>query len=250
MNNIYINTNPHINQKHPQYMTQGTCYTNTASFPPLTPSTPLGNTPTNLSPQFTNDSYPLDSRNFSPEQKQAIIHHLMITKSSIPVKLYPHVPCKFYQQGACQAGANCPFSHNLNTCRERPVCKYFQRGHCKFGAKCCNVHPTNNGSGASDSLPLSPISPTFHNHPTTTDIDYTYSNATNNSNFFYNDPSSITGEGNNNNANKFPTTDMQDPFPFDMDEGLEYIPGELSELLTPLQIAHRRRSSERGPHAY
>lgn len=37
-----------------------------------------------------------------------------------------HVPCKFFRQGACQAGAACPFSHDLGAAAEN-VCKYFAK---------------------------------------------------------------------------------------------------------------------------
>ncbi|KIH93374.1 spindle poison sensitivity protein [Sporothrix brasiliensis 5110] len=50
-----------------------------------------------------------------------------------------HVPCKFFRQGACQAGNSCPFSHDIGTAIET-VCKYFAKGNCKFGPKCANMH--------------------------------------------------------------------------------------------------------------
>ncbi|KAH7327730.1 hypothetical protein B0I35DRAFT_447899 [Stachybotrys elegans] len=50
-----------------------------------------------------------------------------------------HVPCKFFRQGACQAGNSCPFSHDLGAAAEN-ICKYFAKGNCKFGPKCANVH--------------------------------------------------------------------------------------------------------------
>ncbi|CAN8104672.1 unnamed protein product [Discula destructiva] len=50
-----------------------------------------------------------------------------------------HVPCKFFRQGACQAGAACPFGHDLGAASET-VCKYFAKGNCKFGPKCANIH--------------------------------------------------------------------------------------------------------------
>lgn len=37
-----------------------------------------------------------------------------------------HVPCKFFRQGACQAGDACPFSHDLGAAAEN-VCKYFAK---------------------------------------------------------------------------------------------------------------------------
>ena len=56
-----------------------------------------------------------------------------------------HVPCKFFRQGACTAGQNCPFSHSLEPEMEMRVCKYFQRGNCKFGARCALAHVLPNG---------------------------------------------------------------------------------------------------------
>ncbi|KAK3345826.1 hypothetical protein B0T25DRAFT_460843 [Lasiosphaeria hispida] len=55
-----------------------------------------------------------------------------------------HVPCKFFRQGACQAGNACPFSHDLGTASET-VCKYFAKGNCKFGPKCANIHMLPDG---------------------------------------------------------------------------------------------------------
>ncbi|KAK3367828.1 hypothetical protein B0H63DRAFT_529536 [Podospora didyma] len=55
-----------------------------------------------------------------------------------------HVPCKFFRQGACQAGTACPFSHDLGQAAEN-VCKYFAKGNCKFGPKCANIHVLPDG---------------------------------------------------------------------------------------------------------
>ncbi|KAF8461096.1 hypothetical protein BDZ91DRAFT_387568 [Kalaharituber pfeilii] len=51
-----------------------------------------------------------------------------------------HVPCKFFRQGACQAGKACPFSHSADPASDQAPCKYFQKGNCKFGAKCALAH--------------------------------------------------------------------------------------------------------------
>ncbi|KAI1610018.1 hypothetical protein EDD37DRAFT_640017 [Exophiala viscosa] len=51
-----------------------------------------------------------------------------------------HVPCKFFRQGACQAGSACPFSHSLDSTGHQAPCKYFMKGNCKFGAKCALAH--------------------------------------------------------------------------------------------------------------
>ncbi|KAM0460050.1 hypothetical protein ACHAPV_000302 [Trichoderma viride] len=55
-----------------------------------------------------------------------------------------HVPCKFFRQGACQAGTACPFSHDLGSAAEN-ICKYFAKGNCKFGPKCANIHVLPDG---------------------------------------------------------------------------------------------------------
>ncbi|KAI5460348.1 hypothetical protein BGZ63DRAFT_246268 [Mariannaea sp. PMI_226] len=55
-----------------------------------------------------------------------------------------HVPCKFFRQGACQAGSACPFSHDLGAAAET-ICKYFAKGNCKFGPKCANIHVLPDG---------------------------------------------------------------------------------------------------------
>ncbi|KAJ6009747.1 hypothetical protein N7499_004853 [Penicillium canescens] len=51
-----------------------------------------------------------------------------------------HVPCKFFRQGACQAGPACPFLHSTDAGIDYAPCKYFTKGNCKFGAKCALAH--------------------------------------------------------------------------------------------------------------
>ncbi|KAI9816565.1 MAG: hypothetical protein M1827_001697 [Pycnora praestabilis] len=56
-----------------------------------------------------------------------------------------HVPCKFFRQGACQAGKACPFLHTIDTTFDVTPCKYFAKGNCKFGAKCALAHVLPDG---------------------------------------------------------------------------------------------------------
>lgn len=74
--------------------------------------------------------------------QKALIKEMLIKKSGAEVKKrYVHVPCKFFRQGACQAGEDCPFSHSVNVLTaEQTPCKYFEKGNCKFGDKCVNAH--------------------------------------------------------------------------------------------------------------
>ncbi|KAJ5114610.1 Zinc finger CCCH-type, partial [Penicillium alfredii] len=51
-----------------------------------------------------------------------------------------HVPCKFFRQGACQAGPACPFLHSTDAAVDYAPCKYFTKGNCKFGTKCALAH--------------------------------------------------------------------------------------------------------------
>jgi CCCH-type zinc finger/Zinc finger C-x8-C-x5-C-x3-H type (and similar) len=62
-----------------------------------------------------------------------------VPSSSPSNKNLSHVPCKFFKQGACQAGNSCPFSHTMEAVDQSP-CKYFQKGNCKFGTKCALAH--------------------------------------------------------------------------------------------------------------
>ncbi|KAL1836417.1 hypothetical protein VTJ49DRAFT_5167 [Mycothermus thermophilus] len=87
-----------------------------------------------------------------------------------------HVPCKFYRQGACQAGNACPFSHDLTAASET-ICKYFAKGNCKFGPKCANIHVLPDGRrinygkngvtiGAPPGVPLGArVNPTTYHQP-------------------------------------------------------------------------------------
>jgi len=49
-------------------------------------------------------------------------HHILDTS---------HVPCKFFRQGACQAGSACPFSHDISANADS-VCKYFAKVSCSL----------------------------------------------------------------------------------------------------------------------
>ncbi|TKA60104.1 hypothetical protein B0A55_11522 [Friedmanniomyces simplex] len=66
-----------------------------------------------------------------------------------------HVPCKFFLQGACQAGRMCPFSHDLESTTRPAPCKYFAKGGCKFGRKCALLHITPDGTIVNRLPPLS-----------------------------------------------------------------------------------------------
>lgn len=61
------------------------------------------------------------------------------------------VPCKFFRNGGCSAGASCAFSHTLPDDPNAPdadgvgsgtnvICQWFLRGNCRFGAKCALAH--------------------------------------------------------------------------------------------------------------
>lgn len=50
-------------------------------------------------------------------------NHCMLT---VDLEDTSHVPCKFFRQGACQAGKACPFSHDLAATVDN-VCKYFAK---------------------------------------------------------------------------------------------------------------------------
>lgn len=47
-----------------------------------------------------------------------------------------HVPCKFFRQGACQAGTACPFSHSMDPMNQQAPCKYFMKVLVLFSTGC------------------------------------------------------------------------------------------------------------------
>ncbi|KAI5837346.1 hypothetical protein DFP73DRAFT_487499 [Morchella snyderi] len=85
-----------------------------------------------------------------------------------------HVPCKFFRQGACQAGKACPFSHNLDPSTDQAPCKYFSKGNCKFGIKCALAHilpdgrkinrPSFNNGGGHGQIQFSRMDTSHTNH--------------------------------------------------------------------------------------
>ncbi|KAI9800225.1 MAG: hypothetical protein M1825_004209 [Sarcosagium campestre] len=81
-----------------------------------------------------------------------------------------HVPCKFFRQGACQAGKACPFSHSTDGTNTQTPCKYFAKGNCKFGAKCALAHILPDGRRVNRPLGGGPLNlgnrvnpETYHN---------------------------------------------------------------------------------------
>jgi hypothetical protein len=66
-----------------------------------------------------------------------------------------HVPCKFYRQGACQAGKACPFLHSDEPITERAPCKYFTKvAHPRTPARQLLTHRRATASLARNALLL------------------------------------------------------------------------------------------------
>merc|ERR1712216_913988 len=59
-----------------------------------------------------------------------------------------HIPCKFFSQGACWKGTDCPLSHDPKDAAPRPLmlkkaemCRFFaEGGGCIRGAACTYAH--------------------------------------------------------------------------------------------------------------
>lgn len=85
------------------------------------------------------------------------------------------MPCKFFRQGACQAGNSCPFSHEMNLTIKNQPCKYFQKGNCKFGVKCALAHVLLDGRKITQkSIPSNNHNHTYSksNSPSQSDVNY------------------------------------------------------------------------------
>ncbi|KAJ5219806.1 hypothetical protein N7468_009010 [Penicillium chermesinum] len=54
----------------------------------------------------------------------AVLYGFILSNSMVDTK---HVPCKFFRQGACQAGPACPFLHSTDAAVEYTPCKYFTK---------------------------------------------------------------------------------------------------------------------------
>ncbi|CEP61946.1 Lee1p LALA0_S04e04236g [Lachancea lanzarotensis] len=230
------------------------------------------------------------SQSFSLNHQRAIFEHRLITKNSGPQKNYSHVPCRFFRQGACQAGDSCPFSHSLNpNAADATPCKYFERGHCRFGSKCANAHilsdgtrlnpprPFHQGQGHGNGnknsnsgppapmpiplrdIPLSQLTKpkifpsatsqlqSFSNNSSTrattsaasTPNIQQYSAMGSNTSYF----APFTPQQQQQLANDFALIEEdEDDVGLDFD-GEDFIPGELSDLLTPKELERRNSRS-------
>lgn len=71
----------------------------------------------------------------TPARSAFRIHSLIVALRT--AKDLSHVPCKFFRQGSCTAGA-CPFSHQINApgaAQTKAICQWYSKGNCKFGHK-------------------------------------------------------------------------------------------------------------------
>lgn len=96
-----------------------------ATMSPTTPSQGRFEGP--RSPPSKSGSSPLQRHNkplYAFAMHNAIRHSA--DRSIFSIADTSHVPCKFFRQGACQAGSACPFSHDLGSAAET-VCKYFAK---------------------------------------------------------------------------------------------------------------------------
>ncbi|ORZ03003.1 hypothetical protein BCR43DRAFT_482570 [Syncephalastrum racemosum] len=105
-------------------------------------------------------------------------HHRAVSARQLQQQNKPanlsHVPCKFFKQGTCTAGANCLFSHSQSLTNESAVCKYFLRGNCKFGSKCALLHtlsPENSGNNPKHRQIVTAVSPSNDNSNNTANAD-------------------------------------------------------------------------------
>ncbi|AAS51982.1 ADR062Wp [Eremothecium gossypii ATCC 10895] len=159
---------------------------------------------------------------FTAQHQKAIIEHLLITKNSAPQKNYSHVPCKFFRQGACQAGSSCPFSHSLNVLvADQTPCKYFEKGTCKFGAKCANAHILPDGTR------VNPSKQALYAGGKGGRRAARYAEA----------EGGAEGGGGGLRGLAFSTPPLVDEF--DAFEGEVLVPSELSDLLTPKELKRR-----------
>ncbi|KAG2188405.1 hypothetical protein INT44_001158 [Umbelopsis vinacea] len=76
------------------------------------------------------------ARSYAPQSTEESLNH-----SPRQSRGTANIPCKFYRNDACTAGANCPFLHSSNPDHaSTTVCKYYLKGSCKFGNKCALLH--------------------------------------------------------------------------------------------------------------
>ncbi|SCU95192.1 LANO_0E09604g1_1 [Lachancea nothofagi CBS 11611] len=211
---------------------------------------------------------PLEQQAFSLNQQRAIFEHRLITKNSAPQKNYSHVPCRFFRQGTCQAGESCPFSHSLNLlAADATPCKYFERGHCRFGTKCANAHILANGTRVNpvrqfninreqnavpipmrdSSLLQSTRSKNGHQGQSPQAMSYTsptaaMSSALRTPNLNSQGPFFSTFTPQQPNLASDSAIDEEEDLYQDID-GEDFIPGELSDLLTPKELERRNSRS-------
>ena len=72
------------------------------------------------------------------KEKQKLKEAKQLQQQTAPVR--EPILCKFFMEGRCQKGNECPFSHNAPINKKLEPCKYYLNGFCAKNDKCMFMH--------------------------------------------------------------------------------------------------------------
>ncbi|XP_053212797.1 uncharacterized protein LOC128396267 [Panonychus citri] len=116
--------------------TDSTLTTTTASI--LTTTSPSSTTP--ISTSSSSPSTTTTTTSSSSQNPSVIPQNQSSKENDREREKSPKNTCRFYLDGKCHKGAECPFPHDSQPAKKKDICKFYLQGFCGKGDGCLFMH--------------------------------------------------------------------------------------------------------------